>query len=520
MNPAFWFKIWRSLRFTIWQASLSTLLTLLVGIPAAYLFARFTFPGKSILRVLSTLPFILPTVVVAASFTALLGPRGWVNVLLMQALNLDSPPIHMLNSLPAIMLAHVFYNTSVIIRIVGSAWSQMNPRFTQAARVLGASPLSTLREITFPLLKPALFSAILLVFLFNFMSFGVILLLGGPRFATIEVEIYIQAMYMLNLPLSGLLSVVQLTCTFIIMVFSTRLSGGRDVPISPRLKGEAQSKPEKLGQKVFVFVMVIILLVLLVSPLAALSMRSVMRFDADRGQRGEFTQGFTSAYYQEIFINRRGSFSYISPVEAARNSLLFAGLTVVISLSLGFLATYALASKSRINSYIEPVIMLPLGTSAVTLGLGFIVVFNRPPLDASSFPMLIPFAHSLVAFPFVLRTLRPALSSMPPVLRQAAALLGANPRKVWSEIDLPILARAGLVGAIFSFTISLGEFGATSFLSRPDLPTLPIAIYRHLSQPGALNYGQAMAMSTLLLFVTAAGILVMEKLRLPGLQEY
>ena len=169
---------------------------------------------------------------------------------------------------------------------------------------------------------------------------------------------------------------------------------------------------------------------------------------------------------------------------------------------------------------IEPVILLPLGTSAVTLGLGFIIVFNRPPLDASSFPLLIPFAHSLVAFPFVLRTLRPALSSMPPVLRQAAALLGANPRKVWSEIDLPILARAGIVAAIFSFTISLGEFGATSFLSRPDLPTLPIAIYRYLSQPGALNYGQAMAMSTLLLFVTAAGILVMEKLRLPGLQEY
>ena len=148
---------------------------------------------------------------VAASFTALLGPRGWGNILLMQALNLDTPPIHMLNSLPAILLAHVFYNTSVIIRIVGSAWSQMNPRLTQAARALGASPLSTLREITFPLLKPSLFICDPAGFFVQLHEFWGDSILGGPRFATVEVEIYIQAMYMLNLPLSGLLSVVQLT---------------------------------------------------------------------------------------------------------------------------------------------------------------------------------------------------------------------------------------------------------------------------------------------------------------------
>ncbi len=520
VNLNFWLKVWRSLRFTVWQASLSTLLTLLLGLPAAYLFARFTFPGKSILRVLSTIPFILPTVVVAASFNALVGPRGWVNILLMQAFDLGSPPIQILNSLTAILLAHVFYNTSVIIRVVGSAWAQMNPRLSQAARVLGASPLQTLREVTLPVLKPALVSATLLVFLFNFTSFGVILLLGGPRFATLEVEIYLQAMYMLNLPLSGVLSAVQLVCTLILMVVSTRLSGGRDVPLSPRLQGEAQTKPEKIGQKIFVGFMIVVLIALLVSPLAALGLRSIMRFEADRGQRGDFEQGFTTTYYQELFVNRQGSLFYVPPIAAARNSLLFAGVTVLISLSLGLLASYALAGRSRVNRILEPVIMLPLGTSAVTLGLGFVVVFSRPPLDVSSFPLLIPIAHSLVAFPFVVRTLRPAISSIPPSLRQAASVLGADPGRVFTEIDLPIIARAGLVGAIFSFTISLGEFGATSFLSRPDIPTLPVAIFRYLSQPGALNYGQALAMSTILLLFTAAGILVIEKLRLPGLQEF
>jgi thiamine transport system permease protein len=162
----------------------------------------------------------------------------------------------------------------------------------------------------------------------------------------------------------------------------------------------------------------------------------------------------------------------------------------------------------------DPILMLPLGASAVTLGLGYIIVFNRPPFDVQAFPFLIPIAHSLVALPFVIRVIQPALASIPPALRQAAAVLGASPWRTWREVDLPIITRAALVGAIFSFTISLGEFGATTFLARPEYPTLPLAIYRFLSQPGALNYGQALAMATVLLFICAISIFILEKLTL------
>jgi len=157
--------------------------------------------------------------------------------------------------------------------------------------------------------------------------------------------------------------------------------------------------------------------------------------------------------------------------------------------------------------------MLPLGTSAVTLGLGYLLVFNRPPLDVRSFTLFIPIAHSLVALPFVIRTIAPALASIPDSLRQAAATLGANPMRIWLEVDWPIMARSALVAAIFSFTISLGEFGATTFLARPEMPTLPVAIFRFLSQPGALNYGQAMAMATFLMVVCLTGILSMERMK-------
>ncbi len=515
-----WLRIWRPLRFTFWQAGLSTVLTLVVGLPAAYLFARFRFPGKGLLRVLTTLPFILPTVVVAVGFNALIGPRGWVNVMLMQALGLSEPPLQLMNSLAAILLAHVFYNTTIIIRVVSNAWAQLDPRMEQAARVLGASPLRAWREVTLPLLRPAILAATLLVFLFDFTSFGVILLLGGPKFATLEVEIYIQTLQMLNLPLAGLLSAIQMACTLVLTVAYSRLGRGQAVPLSPRLRGEGERAPKSWRERLLLGLVLIMVFVLLVSPLAALGLRSVTKLEANRGERGEVSTGFTLDYYRELFINRRQSIFYVPPVAAVRNSLQYAAATVAISVLLGILAASALNRPARLNRWLDPLLMLPLGTSAVTLGLGYVVVFNHPPLDVRSFPFLIPIAHSLVALPFVVRTLQPALASIPDRLRQAAAVLGASPWQVWREVDLPIVARAVLVSAIFAFTISLGEFGATTFLARPEYPTMPVAIYRFISQPGALNYGQALAMATLLMLVCALSILLLERLRLPSASDF
>lgn len=513
-----WARIVQPLGFTLFQACLSTLLTLLLGLPAAYIFGRYEFPGKSALRVLTTLPFILPTVVVAASFNALIGPQGWLNVILMRSFGLSVPPIQLLGTLPAILIAHVFYNTTIVIRVVGSAWGQMDTRLEQAARVLGASPLQALREVTLPLLRPAIMAAALLVFIFDFTSFGVILLLGGPQYATLEVAIYIQALQMLNLPLAGLLSAIQLACTLVLTIAYGGLSSRLHVPLAPRLQGEGMKRPKSLQERLGVGVTTAVLVVLLVTPLAALALRSVARLDANRAQLGPVQPGLTLDYYRELFINRNQSYFYVPPIDAARNSLLYASATVVISVSLGFLAANALAKRAWINRLLDPLLMLPLGTSAVTLGLGFITVFNRPPLDVRSFPLLIPIAHSLVALPFVVRAILPAIQSIPPSQRQAAAVLGASPLRVWWEVDLPIISRAALVSAVFAFAISLGEFGATSFLARPEYPTLPIAIYRFIGQPGALNYGQALAMSTLLLILCTLGILVIEKVHLPGIR--
>jgi thiamine transport system permease protein len=504
----------RVLSFTFYQAFLSTLLTFLLGLPAAYLFARFDFRGKSLLRAVTAIPFMLPTVVVASSFNALFGSRGWLSFLQLSTLN--PQPFTL------ILLAHVFYNTTIVIRIVGNALTQLDPRLEAAARTLGANPLQVWTQVILPGLRMPLLAAGLLVFLFDFTSFGVILLLGGAKFATLEVEIYIQALQLLNLPLAALLSLIQLLCTLAFSILYSRLSALMLVPTAPR--PSIARRPRTWTEKIYVALLCLLLSTFFVFPLLALPIRSITRLEADRGERGDVQYGLTSAYYSELFVNRRGSIFYVPPVEAARNSLTYAGATVLLSLALGFPLASALARPGRVERILDPLLMLPLGASAVTLGLGFIVTFNRP-LFSSHFsllssPLIIPLAHAIIALPFVVRALQPAIAAIPERLRHAAATLGASPWRVWQNVDWPILSRAILSAATFAFTVSLGEFGAATLLARPDFPTLPVAIARFLSQPGGLNYGQAMAMSTILMGVTLLGILSIEKLRLPGAGEF
>ncbi|MCE1254659.1 MAG: ABC transporter permease subunit, partial [Anaerolineae bacterium] len=222
-NSLVWVRLGDVLWFTIWQAGVSTLLTLIIGLPAAYLFGTYHFPGKKVLKALLMVPFILPTVVVAVGFNTLIGPQGWINIVLMRLFNLSLPPLQLLNSIWAILLAHVFYNTVVVLRVVGNGWAAMDIRLEQAARSLGASPWQAFWKVTLPMVRPYIFSAALLVFLFDFTSYGVVLLLGGGRLATLEVEIYIQAVQLLNLPVAGVMSLVQLAFTVFITWFYSRL---------------------------------------------------------------------------------------------------------------------------------------------------------------------------------------------------------------------------------------------------------------------------------------------------------
>jgi thiamine transport system permease protein len=500
----------RVLWFTAWQAAASTALTLMLGLPAAYAFARYSFPGKNLLRALITVPFVLPTLVVAAAFTSVLGPRGWLNTWLTELLGLEEPPIRLMQTIWIILLAHVFYNATIVVRIVGGFWANLDPRLEEAAQVLGADRWRTFRHVTLPLLAPALGAAISLVFLFCFTSFGVILVLGGPRFATLEVEIYRQAVHLFHLPTAALLSIVQMIVTFSVMWLYTRMQARASVPLSLRPQRTTQRPARGWRARLLLALSLGTLLTILLIPLLSLIGRSLTT-----------AEGWSLRYYQELFLNRRSSILFVPPGEAIRNSLAFALMTVGLSLGVGVAGAYLLARPRRgLRAWLDPILMLPLGTSAVTLGFGFILALDQPPLNLRTSPALIPLAHTLVAFPFVVRSLLPVLRGLNPRWREAAAILGASPLRVWLRVDLPIVSRAVLVGAVFAFTVSMGEFGATTLIARPEFPTMPIAIYRLLGQPGALNYGQALAMSTLLMAVCVIGLLLIERFRFRDIGEF
>lgn len=501
-SAAFWRLLW----FTSWQAALSTLLTVLAGLPLAYIFARFDFPGKRVLHALLTIPFVMPTVVVATAFMALIGRTGLLNEWLQRLLALDSPPIQLEQTIWLILIVHVFYNVAIIIRTVGGFWSNLSLHLNEAAAVLGATPWQVWRTVTLPLLLPSILAASLLVFLFCFTSFGVILILGGPRFATIEVEIYRQAVSYFNLPLAAFLSIVQLGLTFSVMVVYTRLQARLSRTLRQRRPVRSQP-PRAWRQWALVIAALLVTGVGLLAPLAALVVRSFTLGD----------QGPTLLYYQALTENPRQSAFFAPPITAVANSLTYALATLAISLPLGVISAYMLAQpRSRTAVILDPLLLLPLGTSAVTLGFGYIVAMG--PLRAS--PWLTPIAHALIALPFVVRTFLPARRALDQRLQMAAATLGAAPWQRWWTIDAPLLTRALAISAAFAFAISLGEFGATLLVARPDRPTMPMVIYQALGRPGLLNYGQALAMSTILMVVTAAALLAIERFRLPGEEEF
>jgi thiamine transport system permease protein len=481
--------------FTVWQAALSTLLTLAVALPGAYVLTRYAFRGRRIVRALVTVPFVLPTIVVGTAFTALLGRGGPLAFL-----GLDQ-------TLWAILAAHLFFNYAVVVRTVGGLWAHLDPHQEEAARVLGASRWRAFIEVTLPALRPAIATATAVVFLFTFTSFGVILVLGGPRYSTLETEIYRQTAQLLNLQLAAALTLVQLLAIVLLLLLTGRLQGHERAALRLRAAAETARRPRHTRERVVLGANLLVMAVVLGGPLAVLVERSLRT-----------TGGYGFDSYRALDEIHRGSTLFVSPSDAVWTSVRYAAIATVIAVVVGGCAAFSLARRH--GRAVDALYSLPLGVSAVTVGFGFLLALGRSPLNLRTSPLLVPIAQALIAIPFVVRLMTPVLRAIDPRLREAAATLGAPPFRVWREVDLPIASRAALVAAGFAFAISLGEFGATIFIVRPTSPTLPVLIYRLLGQPGPLNFGAAMAASVVLMAVSAVAIVVIERFRVGSIGEF
>jgi thiamine transport system permease protein len=479
--------------FTLWQAVASTVLTLAVGLPVAAVLARLEFRGRRTLEAALLVPFVLPTVVVGAAFTALLAPL---------------PDVVPRRGIVPILLAHVFFNLAVVVRTVGGLWQHLDPGPTLAARSLGAGPGRAFLLATLPRLRPAVAAAAAVVFLFTFTSFGVVLILGGSGTATLEVEIHRAATRFLDLRTAAALSVVQLGAVVAALAATARATG-RATRGRLRRAAAARRPVVTRRDRAAVAGVLVLLAGLQGAPLAALVLGSLRVGD-----------GWGLAHYRALDAPTRGTVLAVDPLEALTNSLTVATAATAIALVLGVTAAVAAADGSRLARVADGALMLPLGTSAVTLGLGLLLTFRTGPLAGRGAVALAPLAQALVATPFVVRTVLPVLRGIDPRLREAVATLGAPPRRVRREVDLPIGARATLVAAGFAFAIALGEFGATVVVARATDPTVPVAIQRALSLPGAVNLGRALALSVLLATITAAVAMLADRTRLGGLGRF
>ncbi|MCL2788833.1 MAG: iron ABC transporter permease [Micrococcales bacterium] len=503
-------RTWRVLRQTLGQATWATAVVAVLGVPAAHILYRRRFPGRGALRVLLAVPFVLPAVVVGVAFRSLLsssGALGWTN--------LDG-------TMAGVVLALIFFNFGVLTRAVGLHWAQLDSRPEEAAAALGASPARVFGTVTLPRLAPAIASGGALVFLFSATAFGTVLILGGVRYGTIETEIWLQTTQMLDLRAAAVLSVVQFAIVALVLSGAGVARGKRNRAATLGAAGggaRAGSAIVRRGQgsaarlranDLPALGVTLLIAAFLLAPLAELVGRSLRT-----------PQGWGLGNYARLA--ERGGVSGLpdSLLGAAARSAEVAGKAAVLALVLGLLIAGVLArplrsrAGRRTQGAVEAILMLPLGVSAVTVGFGFLIALNKPPLDLRTSPLLLPIAQAIVALPLVIRAVLPAWRGVSERAREAAAVLGARPSRVLASIDGPVLVRASAVGGALAFAVAAGEFGATAFLSRPETATLPVAIYRLLGRPGAANFGTALAACVLLAAMTSLVMALAERSRSP-----
>jgi thiamine transport system permease protein len=471
--------------FTLWQAAVSTLVTLVIAIPGAYLLYRKSFPGQGIVKALITVPFVLPSIVVAVGFTVFRNVHDfWIDL----GLTFLSDPIYW------IIGAHVFVNYSIAVRTIGGVWATMDSEIEEAAELDGAGRLKTFLSVSLPQLRPAILSAAALVFLFSVTSFGIVLVLGGGKIQTIETAIYFSATQFLDLEAAAALVLIQTLITVAAFLVGSSLANGtvgleQFYEGSPKPRVDLRDLPATLTTAVIV-------VGLLVMPML------LVLVEAFKVGDGLGLQNFLN-------LSTRGARDLlnISVVDAAGNSIRNMVVAAVVAFVLGTLISWLLVRTKQ--KLLDLVFLVPLGLSSVVLGFGFLVSFGADWLPLRSSWLIVPLAQALIALPMVIRLVYPALVSIGNEPIEQASLDGASSFQIWRFIESGMIKGVLLTALGYAAIISVGEFGASSFLAYGSEGTIPTLLFRLIARPGEQNYGMAMAVSAILIaFVWAVMLLL------------
>lgn len=500
----------RILRFTLFQALISTIVSLAIGIPGAYLLVTYSFRGKHIIRAISMIPFVLPSILVVLGFVIFYGNNGILNSVLKQVFNLSEPPIRLLYTFTAVILAHAFYNFPIALGLISSFWEQLPQRYNQAAMTLGAKKWTVFRTITLPRIIPAILSASTLIFLFCFSSFAILLVLGGgPKFTTIEVEIYRRARMSLDIEGAAALSLLSIFVTITLVAIHLWLQRLmiRQEDVEQIREQRLERKPHTIFGKFIVGVYVVFSIFFVLGPLAGIVYRS---FQIPVSRSGDFAFSFDA--YRQLFGFKQASGSILSIAGSALvTSITIAAITAAISLIIGTMLGARLRTRGRRgNSSLELYAMLPMAVSSVIVGLGYYIITSTLSGGDVLGRTLVILAHVVITTPFVLRSIVPEYRKIPISYSQASLTLGATVPQTFWHVELPLLRPALITGAAFAFALSMGEINATLVLADASIVTVPIIMYRLI---GSYNFAGACALGTILIACCAIVFLTTESLR-------
>lgn len=479
-----------ALWFTIWQATISTIATLAIALPAAYVLYRKSIKGSQFYRAVITIPLVLPTIVVAIIFSSFqkahemysdFGMSFWFE-----------------NKIYWILVAHVFINFAIAVRTIGSMWAGLDRGPEESAAMAGAGRLRIFWSVSAPMLRPSIVSAAALVFLFCFTSFGVIVVLGGGQVATLETQISIAALQFLDLQKASILALAQTAITLLSFAICQRFARG-STGLDQLTESESQTQKVDKRDRAALLVTLIFIYGVILIPIALLLARAF-----------ETPSGIGLSNFANLASQGERNLLNISVWQAALNSLrnLFVALSIVvpIGLAVSFLTSRRAKSKfaRAVMSVFDSAFMLPMGVSSVVLGLGFLITFSAEPLPLRSSWLVLPLVQALIALPLVIRVLQPALLAIETEQIESARTSGASSWQIWWQLEVPLIIPAIKTAVVFAILVSIGEFGAATLLVAGDQATLSTVLAQLISRPGGTNYGMAMSMSAMLVAGTAA----------------
>jgi len=465
---------WR-IAWSFAQAAITCLLSLLLGLPIAWVLARFSFAGRRLVLHALMLPFVVPTLVAAMGVLALLGPQGLLA-------RWGGPD---LQGTPWLLLyGNLFFNLCLVVRAGCEGLALVSATRVAAARTLGATPWRAFWRVEWPAVLPWLMPALCLVFLYCFAGFGLALVLGGPAYATAEVEIYTLVAYELQLQQAGVLALWMMVLTLLAALGYAALEKKRASP--QRADAIARRLPAGVRQWLALLLALLTLGALCLAPLLAIVGRSLMASATDVAPLAAW-----------LDLLQEGD-----TLLALGNTLRFTLAAVLLATCLGL--CHALAARRSV--WLRGLVFLPYVVSPVMLAFGFLLLY--PAWTDSVF--LLVGAYALLAYPFVAQALGAALDAIPPHLQDAARTLGASPWRAFWRVTWPLLRPALRRGMAFAAASAVGEFAVTLFLSRPEWATLTTLIYQHLGRPGAANLDAALQLSCVLMLLALGAFALLE----------